>query len=258
MPDWTVTEVAAVSPELREAYFTALRNPQPLYAEQQVSLGRRYRLADGPRVAGYAVVTADTIVERHVTADATGNLPGLLDAVRAETGARHLLCKSFDSTAMAVARSRPAQLATIGYLFLQVERTTGTAHPACRSRLGSPADAEHVLSMHDGFFEDRAEVERYATDGRLFLYELPNGDLAGCGILTRVVDGHDAVDLGMVVAAPHRGQGIGTYIATHLANLCDSAGDQPIAGCAVDNHASRRALERSGFSVSHRLLLASF
>jgi len=258
MVGWTVTETAAVPPDLREAYLTALREPQALYAEQQVSLGRCYRLADGPRFSGYAVVAADTVVEIHVTGEANANRPGLLDAVLAETGARHLLCKSFDATAMAVAQSRPAQLATIGYLFRRVQRTTGAANPTCRSRLGSSADVEHVLSMHDGFFEDRAEIERYATDERLFLYELPNGDVAGCGILTRVVDGHDAVDLGMVVAAPHRGQGIGTYIATHLANLCDSAGDTPIAGCAIDNHASRRALERSGFSASHRLLLASY
>jgi len=258
MAEWTVTEAAAIPPDLREAYLTALREPQALYAEQQVSRGRCYRLADGSRGVGYAVVTADTVVEIHVTGGASANLLGLLDAVEAETGARHLLCKSFDATALAVARSRPADLATIGYLFRQVERTTGTAHPTCRSRLGSPADVKHVMSIHDGFFEDRAEVERYATDGRLFLYELPNGDLAGCGILTRVVEGHDAVDLGMVVAATHRCRGIGTYIATHLASLCDRSGDQPIAGCAVDNHASRRALERSGFSASHRLLLASF
>lgn len=258
MAEWKVTETPAIPPDLRDAYLTALREPQALYAEQQVSRGRCYRLANGPRLAGYAVVAADAVVEIHVNGEANPDLRGLLDAVLAETGASHLLCKSFDATAMAVARSHPAQLATIGYLFRQVERTTGTAHPTCRSRLGSPADVKHVMSMHDGFFEDRAEVERYATDGRLFLYELPNGDLAGCGILTRVVEGHDAVDLGMVVAAPHRGRGIGTYIATHLANLCDRSGDQPIAGCAVDNHASRRALERSGFSASHRLILASY
>ena len=79
-------------------------------------------------------------------------------------------------------------------------------------------------------------------------------DLVGCGITTRVIPGCDALDVGMVVAVVERGSGLGDMTAAHLAERCVATGDRPIAGCAVGNVASRRALERAGFRSDHTLV----
>ena len=152
------------------------------------------------------------------------------------------------------AASRPATTRTAGYLFRKVRDRSFVADPRFRPRLGTTANVDSVWLMHDGFFEDRDEIERYAADDRLFLYETPADELVGCGILTRVIADYDAVDVGMVVAEAHRRRGIGAYIVAHLKHHCLTSGDRPICGCSADNQSSRRTLESAGFVTAHSLV----
>jgi GNAT superfamily N-acetyltransferase len=109
-------------------------------------------------------------------------------------------------------------------------------------------------AIQDGFFDERSEIESYAADDGLILYETAAAQLMGCGILTRTIPGLDAVDVGMVVAAEHRRRGIGAHIVAHLKHRCLQAGDRPVCGCGADNYASRRALENAGFATAHSLI----
>jgi RimJ/RimL family protein N-acetyltransferase len=249
-----IDAVATVPAGLRERYLVSLAEPQELYVEQLVTTGRAYELSAGGDVVGYAVVADETIVELYVVDDALPAMPALFEAVLTETGATRALCKTFDARMMTAAASRPATTKTSGFLFRAIVDRSFVDDPNIRPRVGSGADVESVWAVNDEFFDDVDEVERYAADGRLFLYETAGGELLGYGILTRIIPGLDAVDVGMVVAAEHRGRGIGAHIVAHLKHHCLQAGDRPVCGCSADNHASRRALENAGFATAHSLI----
>lgn len=61
-------------------------------------------------------------------------------------------------------------------------------------------------------------------------------------------------DLGMVVAQSHRRRGLGSFMLTQLKHHCYEAGWKPICSCAADNHASKKAIEKAGFTGEHRMV----
>ena len=237
--------------DLRSARLDALAHPQELYLEQRVGTGRTMVLSGASgRVAGYAVIADDAVVEFHVD-DATPNDDAFGSLLRATDATRSLIM-SFDTAGLCAARSHATGERAIGTLF-RAFAPSDTTLGDITTRHATQTDQDRVAAMHDGFFDDLTEIDRYIRTRTLVLFELGQ-DLVGCGITTRVIAGRDAVDIGMVVAVNGRGLGLGTYIAALLAEQCVDAGDRPIAGCAVSNEASRRALERAGFRSDHTLI----
>lgn len=254
MAELSVESVAAIPEALRRAYLAALPEPQELFVEQLVASGQAYVVLRGVELLGYFVVTDGTIVELHVEDTGLEHLPELFEVAMSTSGATKALCKTFDALMMTAAASRPATTRTVGFLFRRTVDVVRNDDPLLQTRLGTVADIEAVWAMHDGFFDTRDEIGRYALGGRLFLYETTAGELVGCGILTRVIAEQHAVDVGMVVAAAHRGSGHGAFIVAHLKDHCLQCGDRPICGCSADNRPSRRALERAGFATAHSLV----
>jgi GNAT superfamily N-acetyltransferase len=65
-------------------------------------------------------------------------------------------------------------------------------------------------------------------------------------------------DLGMVVARTHRGQGLGSSMLLQLKERCYASGWKPICSCAVDNRASKKAIEKAGFLSEQRMVKVTF
>ena len=65
-------------------------------------------------------------------------------------------------------------------------------------------------------------------------------------------------DVGMVVSQSYRGTGLGTSVLLHLKEHCYEVGWKPICSCTVDNHASKKAIERAGFLSEHRMVKITF
>ncbi len=64
--------------------------------------------------------------------------------------------------------------------------------------------------------------------------------------------------LGVVVAAPARGRGLGARLLATLVARSRAEGLTPICSTEVGNRAARRAIERAGFRPAHRLLRITF
>ncbi|BCL84474.1 GNAT family N-acetyltransferase [Ktedonobacteria bacterium brp13] len=65
-------------------------------------------------------------------------------------------------------------------------------------------------------------------------------------------------DLGMVVARSYRGRGVGSFTLMQLKKHCYAAGWKPICSCSVDNHASKKAIEKAGFISEHKMVKITF
>jgi len=61
-------------------------------------------------------------------------------------------------------------------------------------------------------------------------------------------------DLGMVVSADHRKQGLATSILQHLLCLCREQGLRAICSTERDNIAAQKAITKAGFISQHRIL----
>lgn len=61
-------------------------------------------------------------------------------------------------------------------------------------------------------------------------------------------------DLGVIVARPHRGRGLGSAMLVLLKEYCHASGWEPICSCAAGNLASKKAIGRAGFISEHRMV----
>lgn len=255
--------VPSIPAELRSLYLASLIEPQELYVETRVTAGEAVTISldvtnGGECVVGYIVVHDMTIVELFITDDALRFTTSIMDALFQNGLATRALCKSFDSRTLAAITGRNASMQATGLLFRTIHDDAFTPNPEVKERPGRTGDIDAIVEMHDGFFKNRNEVERDISDRRLTIYESRDGELLGCGIVTPITDGRsssrETVDIGMVVARPHRGRGIGAYIVANLKHRCLTNGIRPICGCDINNTASRRALENGGFTTDHTLI----
>jgi predicted acetyltransferase len=65
-------------------------------------------------------------------------------------------------------------------------------------------------------------------------------------------------DIGLIVNEKYRGKGIGTRILKQQVNSVLKAGSRPICSTTLDNIASRKAIEKSGFYCSNIIFDINF
>jgi len=242
--------------ELRRAYLASLPEPQELFVEALYQASRKFLIQDlrGGAPLGYAAVSDATLVELFLRDPASGAWAAGLDSVVTAAGVERVLCKTFDAPLLHAALGRGTATRTVGRLFRRLDTPTLAAVPRLEGRSASAADVDEVLAMHDGFFADASEIQEYIAGDGLLIHVDAHGEVLGCGLRRRVVEGSVAVDVGMVVAPRFRGRGFGARIVANVASRCLAAGDRPICGCAVENVASRRSLEAAGFRSEHELV----
>ncbi len=236
--------------DLRSAYLASLPEPQEFHCERLSQGGQPLLLSEETGAfAGYAILGGTgRLLELH-PADASD--VSLLDRLVAQSGIGSVLCKSFDTWLYDACAKRGAPSTTRGLLYRRLVAAAPSGKLA--ARLGRQADIPAILAQDDGFFRDAAEAESYLGAGELHVYE-SGSELVGCGLIHPVVPEINACDIGMVVVPAERRRGHGREILLHLIRICTEAGNQPIAGCSIDNLASRRCLESAGFRSEHRLV----
>ena len=107
--------------------------------------------------------------------------------------------------------------------------------------------------MNEEVFEQDEEVHEYISKQQIVLFEKEK-EMVGFGIFARVIEGRPEFDIGMCVDRRFRRRGYGESIIRHLVEFCKRNGWRPVCGCAVENQASRRCLEKAGFIGRYRLL----
>jgi GNAT superfamily N-acetyltransferase len=245
-----IVPVDRVPAELRARYLDSLALPQELFVEMLVQAGTAWRVGDD----GYAVVHDGRVVELLPPTSVDDAPEALLAAVSRRAGAARVLCKSFDRWLLFAALAGPAKVTCEGLMF----RRFGDAAPrpvkGTHVRTAGRGDVAAIMNVSDGFFVDGDEVRAYLEQGGVLLLEDVAGALLAVGIFKPVIEGRVDVDVGMVTAPAHRGRGFGTAVVAAVKAACIARGLHPVCGCAADNVASRRALERAGFVAEHRLL----
>lgn len=240
--------------DLRSAYLDALGFPQDYFVELQVQRAQGFRLAVGPAPVGHVLVLDDTAVEFHVDAAWCTHGDHLFAQTVALLGLRRALCKSFDGPWLSACLALQRSAKVVGILFRE-QRTAPRVVCALEPtiRLAQPADLAAVAAIDEHLFDSPEELEQIVREQHLFLYE-HGMDLLGFGVFLPVIPGRIDHDIGMLVNARFRGQGLGKLILQHLAEHCLSRGLRPVAGCEAGNVASRRCLEAVGFLADHRLV----
>jgi len=246
---------SALDPALRADYLDRLPEPQELFVEDLVAGGRYWSIRRGGGEIGYAVIHGDdTLVELHLSRGDTRHIGQTFHELISRLGVTRVLAKTFDATLMFAALTRPWPFQTVGMLYRVIADPGFSEDARIQARAATLADLATLLDLGADFFDGPAEIEAYMRMDGLMIYQTRQDGPIGAGVMKRVIAGRDDIDIGMVVGPTHRRRGFGAHIIAHLKHHCLARGGRPICGCAVDNIASQRTLERAGFASRHRLV----
>ncbi len=203
------------------------------------------------------MTSAQTLVEFFVEKSHSDYSSHLFDALRRQTKFNVVLAKSFDHQLLKVAEFSGAKSTQTGYLFRKFIAATTVSDPEFLFRRSSLADLAAIWKMNDDFFGSFDEISDLNDTGNLWVLEVHN-EVVGCGVSTRVIEGSNAIDLGMLISPKWRRRGYGSILMSKLANHMIETGLSPICGCAEHNVASRMTLQKAGFVTEHRLVHCEF
>jgi len=241
--------------DLRGAYLDGLLEAQELYLELLVRRARVFVLKSQERRIGYFLLGEDgTLLEYFVTREHLERMDAILGMLIEQFAIRKALCKSFDHSLLSCCSGYQTGMKAIGIHFRErQEKPASRVVEGVSCRPARLEDEEPIIAINEAVFDQDEEVREYIEAGQVLVFE-KDAEMAGFGIFARVIAGRPEFDIGMLVARKFRRQGYGEYIIRLLADFCQRNGWRPVCGCAIENEASRRCLEKAGFIGRYRLL----
>lgn len=239
----------------RVAFLSRLPFFQELYVEWLLDDGSTHLIEVGGRGAGHVGIDRDGRLLEFDLDDACLPLQDeVFDFVLAKLRIGAAIVKSFDRALMACCAPRAAAVKPIGCLFRSndIDKTV-ELDAGFVVRDAGPGDYPSLVEQTSGLYESERELQRMLEHRQIVLFH-KDGTLVGCGFRIRIHPAFDFVDIGMWISPARRGQGYAKQIVGHLRRRCLADGQKPICGCAIDNAASRKALEANGYVATHRLL----
>lgn len=123
------------------------------------------------------------------------------------------------------------------------------------------ADLEETIRYHDDNFMGgdylRDYLESLIEVGGLLLIKY-NGTIIGTGEHRISKSSENIANVGMTVSENYRNKGLGSFILSYVRELCHSKGYKTICGCDTENIASRKAIEKVGYTCYHKVLTVWF
>ncbi len=243
------------SQNLREPYIRQLAQAQEYYLELLVNKGCLYQILVDSSEAGYFILSENNILlEFFVHPEWVNRMDEYFGIILKEFGIIKALCKSFDTDLLFCCEGYQKSTTTAGFLFRDFTGNPNGNYPSgITIRRADMADESQIITVNEEVFDHPEEVGQYIESQQIFLFEKEDS-LVGFGIYSPVIRGRNDYDIGMLITPEFRHKGYGTFIIHYLVNFCRQNGWNANAGCAAENTASRKCLEKAGFVTRHRLL----
>ena len=244
---------------LREDYFEAIKLPQELFLEWIVAKGKCFKIIQRGESIGYVIISEDDrLVEFHLTGSHATKKEAIFSLILNYFGLKSACCKSFDSLLLTCCLTHCKSSKVAGSIFRDYTDTAFCEWDSSLSvRIADGTEIPFLSTFDSELFGSLEELNYLVNNEMLYMFE--QGErLVGCGYLIKVLPGKNVYDIGMWTNPDFRRQGYATKIIAYIKNHCLANKYIPICGCAVDNTASRKALERNGFISRHCLVEFDF
>jgi len=237
--------------DLRQEYLDSLMESQELFLELMVREAQPFALLDGDTLVGYFFEGTDhTLIEYYVCPACFAYVDTIFGVIVMERGIHTVYCKSFDHLLLSCCLDMQKKMESLGYLFREYEkppalslskRPLSATFNNITTRLATKADEAYISEINEEIFDHPHEITETIENDNLLIFQ-------------RTIAGRPEFDIGMLVNREFRRQGYGAFILGYLMNYCEEHGYRPTAGCAIENLASRRCLERAGYKAQYRML----
>lgn len=250
-------DLSAIAP-MRKTYLNTLPEAQELFLEWIVAKGTFHLIRNKYNAVGYSVVSQDGIlVEFYLNQEVLPDAPDIFSEFIKEHKISQILCKSFDGVLLSCCLNAHLYYKVFGRLFREHSNVDLRDPSVFTSIIQATEDDYDDLIKYDNELYDTPEDLASLLRNRQILKYYVGDVLVGCGFLISLHEFGNHTDIGMWVDTPYRKKGYATRIIADLKWRCLTGNLIPTAGCAAENIASKRTLEKNGFRSRYDLVLFS-
>jgi GNAT superfamily N-acetyltransferase len=243
--------------EYRAAYLNSLPEFQELYLELMIDDSDCYLIqADGNDI-GYAIINPDNIlIEFYVIDKYVSGSIEIFRQVIQELSVTEIYCKSFDSLLLSNCLLCSFPYSVIGVLYRNFVEPLVIPDSGIRMTKSDLSSIGLFKQQDDSIkelFETDDQITRFITNENVFEF-YKNDEFVGCGMVIITNRDWNYCDLGVWVKPSSRGNKIGSQIILRLREFAIQNNLKPSCGCAVENIASQKTIERCGYVSRHKLI----
>ncbi len=242
---------------LRETYLKSLPQFQELFLEFIVQKADVYLILEHEETVGYAIITSEnTLIEFFLFKRFIPKCMVYFDLVINTLSVENIYCKSFDSLLLNCCLVNSYGYSLLGCFYRDFQDRGVIKNDQIKVRLAMESDSSFLMQIQDGIeelFETADQLEAFIKAESVHLFSMQD-ELVGCGTTLRAHADWDYFDLGVWVSSKQRKKGIGTQVISYLRAYALERNWKPTCGCAIDNIASQKTLQKSGFISKHKLI----
>ncbi len=243
--------------EFRTEYLNSLSEFQELFLEILVLESDYFSFQIDNHSAGYAIINEkQTLIEYYVKKKYLDKSKHLWELLIKKSGITEIYCKSFDAHLMNNCLSYSLPYSIIGFLYRDFYNTHLEKDSSIWMKESRLSSLDFLLEQDNSIndlFNSKEQLIDYITKKSVFEF-FKSSEFIGCGLISITNEQWNFCDLGVWVNPKKRGQYFGAQILLYLRELAIIKKMQPSCGCASDNLASQKIIEKCGFISNYKLL----
>ncbi|MCK9617721.1 MAG: GNAT family N-acetyltransferase [Lentimicrobiaceae bacterium] len=241
----------------RTDYLNSLPEFQELFIELMICNSDYYIFQAEDNEIGYAIRNNDgVLIEFYVLDKYIPDSNEFFGQLLKDLSITDIYCKSFDSLLLSNCLLKKLPYSILGLLYRDY------FEPLIKKDLTIKMKRADLLSVELLLGQDESIKELFETEQQLIdfienenVFEFyKNEEFVGCGMVIRTHPDWSFCDLGVWVNPSKRGNAIGSQIILNLREFSINNNLKPSCGCAIENQASQKTIEKSGFVSRYKLL----
>ena len=241
----------------RTDYLNSLPEFQELFIELMICKSDCYIFQVDNYERGYAIRNNEgVLIEFYVLDKYIPDSNEIFRKVLENLSITDIYCKSFDSLLLSNCLLNNLQYSIVGILYRDYVEPLIKKDPTIKMKRADLLSVELFLGQDESIkelFETEQQLIDFIQNENVFEF-YKNEEFVGCGMVIRTHPDWSFCDLGEWVNPSKRGKAIGSQIILNLREFSINNNLEPSCGCAIENQASQKTIEKSGFVSRYKMI----
>jgi RimJ/RimL family protein N-acetyltransferase len=241
----------------RTDYLNSLPEFQELFIELMISNSVYYIFQSDNNEIGYAIRNNDgVLIEFYVLDKYIPDSNEFFGQVLKELSITDIYCKSFDSLLLSNCLLKTLPYSILGLLYRDYFEPLINKDSTIKMKRADLLSVELLYGQDESIrelFETQQQLIEFIKKENVFEF-YKNEEFVGCGMVIRTHPNWSFCDLGVWVKPAKRGRAIGSQIILNLREFSINNNLKPSCGCAIENQASQKTIEKSGFVSRYKMI----
>lgn len=241
----------------RTDYLNSLPEFQELFIELMISDSDYYILQADKKEIGYTIRNIDSVlIEFYVLDKYIPDSNEFFRQILKDLSITDIYCKSFDSLLLNNCLLNALPYSILGFLYRDYVEALIKKDLNIKMKRADLSSKGLILRQDDSIkelFETEQQLTDFIKNESVFEF-YKNDEFIGCGMVIRTHPDWRFCDLGVWVNPSKRGKAIGSQIILNLREYSIKNNLIPSCGCAIENKASQKTIEKSGFVSRYKLI----